>query len=98
MIDQSIGATIAAGVRTKPYRDNLDSVNVVGEIPGDSRAGELVMLGGHFDSTAAAFAAADNGARWALMMEAAGNLEELEMRLGRTVRIALRERGRAGSA
>ena len=87
-------------MRTTIYRDDLDSINVVAEIPGGEKADELVMLGGHLDSTAAALGATDNGAGCAVMMEAVRILKKLDLPLARTVRIVLwggEEQGLLGS-
>ncbi len=89
LVDKDIGATIEAEVRTTFYRDDLNSVNVIAEIPGSIKPDELVMLGGHLDSTAAALGATDNGAGCAVMMEAVRILKKLDLPLARTVRIAL---------
>ena len=100
LLDNGVEAHIEVEVRTTFYRENLDSINVVGEIPGGSKAGELVMLGAHLDSTAAALGATDNGAGCAVMMEAVRLLKKLDLPLARTVRIALwggEEQGLLGS-
>ena len=100
LIDRGVGAEIEAEVRTTIYKDDLDSVNVVAEIPGSTKADELIMLGGHLDSTAAALGATDNGAGCAVMMEAVRILKALDLPLARTVRIALwggEEQGLLGS-
>lgn len=89
VVDKDVGATIEAEVRTTFYKENLDSVNVVAEIPGTDKTDELVMLGGHLDSTAAALGATDNGAGCAVMMEAVRILKALDLPLARTVRVVL---------
>lgn len=100
LVDKDVGATIEAEVPTRFYREGLDSVNVVAAIPGTEKADELVMLGGHLDSTAAALGATDNGAGCAVMMEAVRILKALGLPLARTVRIVLwggEEQGLLGS-
>ena len=100
LVDRDIGARVEAEVRTTIYKDDLDSINVVGEIPGTTKADELVMLGGHLDSTAAALGATDNGAGCAVMMEAVRILKALDLPLARTVRLVLwggEEQGLLGS-
>ena len=75
--------------------------NVVGEIPGTDRAGELVMVGAHFDSWYGGTGATDNGAGSVVMMEAMRILKTLNLPMRRTVRIALwsgEEQGLLGSA
>ncbi len=100
LVDRGLAPEVEAEVRTTLYRDTLDSVNVVAEIPGGSKADEVVMLGAHLDSTAASLGATDNAAGCAVMMEAVRILEELNLPLARTVRIALwggEEQGLLGS-
>ncbi|MDE0621140.1 MAG: M28 family peptidase, partial [Bryobacterales bacterium] len=100
LVDKGIGAEIEVEVRTTFYRDNLDSINVIAEIPGRSKPDEVVMLGGHLDSTAAALGATDNGSGCAVMMEAVRMLKVLDLPMDRTVRIALwggEEQGLLGS-
>ena len=45
--------------------------NVVAELPGSDKAGEIVMLGGHLDSWHSATGATDNAIGASMMMEAA---------------------------
>ncbi len=100
LVDKGMGTKVEAEVRTTIYKDDLDSVNVVAEIPGTTKADELVMMGGHLDSTAAALGATDNGAGCAVMMEAVRILKALDLPLARTVRIVLwggEEQGLLGS-
>jgi len=76
------------------------SFNVVGEIPGTDKAGELVMLGAHFDSWHSGTGATDNAAGSAVMMEAIRILKQTGLPLRRTVRIGLwggEEQGLLGS-
>ena len=100
LVDKGIGAEIEVEVRTTFYKDSVNSVNVIAEIPGRSKPDEVVMLGGHLDSTAAALGATDNGSGCAVMMEAVRILKVLDLPMDRTVRIALwggEEQGLLGS-
>ena len=100
LVERGVGAEVEVEVRTTIYREDLDSINVVAEIPGSDKPDELVMLGGHVDSTAAALGATDNGAGCAVMMEAVRILKVLDLPLERTVRIVLwggKEQGLLGS-
>jgi Zn-dependent M28 family amino/carboxypeptidase len=77
-----------------------DAFNVVAEIPGDSKKEEVVMLGGHLDSWIGGTGATDNGAGSAVAMEVVRILKTLDLKLPRTVRIALwggEEEGLLGS-
>lgn len=63
--------------------------NIVAEIPGSGRGGELVMLGAHFDSWHAATGATDNASGSAVVMEVMRILKALDVPLRRTVRAGL---------
>jgi hypothetical protein len=74
--------------------------NVVGELPGTDKAGEIVMLGGHLDSWHAATGATDNAIGASMMMEAARVIHALGLKPRRTIRVALwagEEEGLLGS-
>ena len=77
-----------------------EAVNVVAEIPGTSRKDEVVMIGAHLDSWHGGTGATDNAAGSAVMMEAMRILKTLDLKLPRTVRMALwdgEEEGLLGS-
>jgi len=93
---------IAANVKTKFYDNDLQSYNVVAEIPGTDPLlkDEVVMLGGHLDSWQGATGATDNAAGCAVMMEALRILKTSGLQPKRTIRIALwsgEEQGLFGS-
>ena len=82
------------------FHDDPLSFNVVAEIPGTDKAGEVVMLGAHFDSWQSGTGATDNAAGSAVMMEAIRVLKQSGLPLRRTVRLALwggEEQGLLGS-
>jgi hypothetical protein len=84
----------------REYPEGKTSYNVVGEIPGSDRAGEIVMLGGHLDSWHSATGATDNGIGSSMMLEAARLIQALELKPRRTIRVALwsgEEQGLLGS-
>ncbi|MBI1354677.1 MAG: M20/M25/M40 family metallo-hydrolase [Acidobacteria bacterium] len=100
LTEKGLKPVIEVEVKTTFHKDSLDSLNVVGEIPGGSKAGEVVMIGGHLDSTAAALGATDNAAGCSVMLEVIRILKTLDLKLDRTVRIALwggEEQGLLGS-
>jgi hypothetical protein len=77
-----------------------ESFNIIGEIPGGAKKDEVVMLGAHLDSWAAATGATDNAIGSAVAMEAMRILLELKLPMDRTVRLALwggEEQGLLGS-
>jgi Zn-dependent M28 family amino/carboxypeptidase len=63
--------------------------NVVGEIPGTDKAGEIVVIGAHFDSWHGGTGATDNAAGSAAMMEVLRIFKAGGLRPRRTVRIGL---------
>jgi carboxypeptidase Q len=63
------------------------SANVVGELSGSERPGEIVLLGGHLDSWDLGAGAHDDGAGCAAALEAARLLKDLGLRPRRTVRV-----------
>jgi len=82
------------------FDDNVDSFNVIAELPGTTKKDELVMVGGHFDSWHYGTGATDNAAGSAIAMEVMRILSAAKMNPERTVRMALwggEEQGLLGS-
>jgi len=82
------------------YDGDLNSFNIVGEIPGTDKTDEVVMLGAHFDPWHTGTGATDNAAGSAVMLEAMRILKATHVRLRRTVRLGLwtgEEEGLLGS-
>jgi hypothetical protein len=99
-LEKNIPVTLRINIANKFYDDNLDSFNIVAEIPGTDKADEVVMLGAHFDSWASGTGATDNAAGSVVMMEAMRILKSSNVKLRRTVRLALwtgEEEGLLGS-
>ena len=74
--------------------------NIVGDLPGTDKAGEIVLVGAHFDSFHGATGATDNAAGVTAMMEALRVLSAVGLRPRRTIRIGLwgdEESGSVGS-
>ena len=79
---------------------DVDSFNIIGEIPGGAKKDEVVMIGAHFDSWHGGTGATDNGAGSAVMIEVMRILKALNLKMDRTVRIGLwtgEEEGLLGS-
>ncbi|HEY7209332.1 MAG TPA: M20/M25/M40 family metallo-hydrolase [Bryobacteraceae bacterium] len=79
---------------------DIDGLNLIGEIPGQKRPDEVVMIGAHFDSWHTGTGATDNAAGSAVMIEVMRILKTLNLPLDRTVRIGLwsgEEQGLYGS-
>ena len=89
LLAQKVPVRLEFEIEAKFYEDNLDSFNVVGEIPGGRKKDEVVMLGAHLDSWTGGTGAADNAAGCAVMMEAMRVLKTLNLKMDRTVRVAL---------
>ncbi len=99
-LEKNIPVTLEINIANKFYDDNLDSFNIIAEIPGTDKADEIVMLGAHFDSWDSGTGATDNAAGSAVMMEAMRILEVSGLKMRRTVRLALwtgEEEGLLGS-
>ncbi len=99
-LEKHIPVTLTVNIVNKFYDENLDSFNIVAEIPGTDKAGEFVMLGAHFDSWDSGTGATDNAAGSAVMMEAMRILNVAGLKMRRTVRLALwtgEEEGLLGS-
>ena len=65
------------------------SANVIGEIVGRGRPGEIVLLGAHLDSWDLAQGALDDAAGVAIVMEAARLISKLDRPPARTIRVVL---------
>src|SRR5581483_5649548 len=91
---------LAFDIKTEFTKDT-DSFNVIAEIPGATKPDEVVMVGGHFDSWHYGTGATDNAAGSAVAMEVMRILKSLNLKMDRTVRMALwggEEEGLLGSA
>jgi Zn-dependent M28 family amino/carboxypeptidase len=101
LLAHQVTVKLAFDIKTKFDTSDTDSFNVIAEIPGSSKPNELVMVGGHFDSWHMGTGATDNGAGSGVAMEAMRILKSLNLKMDRTVRMALwggEEEGLLGSA
>jgi carboxypeptidase Q len=73
---------------TAHHEGMVPSANVVGEVPGRDKPGEIVLLGAHLDSWDLATGAIDDGAGCAVVMDAARAIL-LAGRARRTIRVVL---------
>jgi len=99
-LEKNIPVVLQINIANKFYDNNLDSFNILAEIPGTDKADEVVMLGAHFDSWGGGTGATDNAAGSAVMMEAMRILKASDLKMRRTVRLALwtgEEEGLLGS-
>jgi Zn-dependent M28 family amino/carboxypeptidase len=100
LLDRKVPVKVRVSLQAEISKENQDAYNIVAEIPGGAKRDELVMIGGHFDSWHTGTGATDNGAGSAVMMEVMRILKSLNLKLDRTVRIALwsgEEEGLLGS-
>jgi hypothetical protein len=89
LLQHGITPKLTFDIETEYQKDDLMGFNVVGEIPGTTKADEVVMVGGHFDSWQGGTGATDNGTGSAVAMEAVRILATLHKPMARTVRVAL---------
>ncbi len=101
LVEHDVPVKLSFDIRNEFDTSKTDSFNVIAEIPGASKPAELVMVGGHFDSWHMGTGATDNGAGAALAMEVMRLLKTTNLKMDRTVRMALwggEEQGLFGSA
>lgn len=78
----------------------VESANVVADLPGRDKQDEIVLLSGHLDSWDLASGAIDDGAGCVIAWEAARLMHELKIRPRRTIRVVLwmsEENGSSGA-
>ncbi len=100
LTEKKIPVSVRLNLQAEISNGAADTFNVTGEIPGGAKADELVMFGAHLDSWHSGTGATDNGAGSAVMIEVMRILKALNLKLDRTVRIALwsgEEEGLLGS-
>jgi Zn-dependent M28 family amino/carboxypeptidase len=99
LLDKEISVKLELDIQTK-FTPPADSFNIVAELPGADPNAGAVMLGAHFDSWTGGTGATDNAAGSAVAMEAIRILKALDLKMPRTVRLALwtgEEQGSLGS-
>lgn len=100
LLDKKQPVSIHGDLEAKVSDHDVDGLNLIGEIPGQRKPDEIVMIGAHFDSWHTGTGATDNAAGSAVMMEVMRILETLHLNMDRTVRIGLwsgEEQGLYGS-
>jgi hypothetical protein len=100
LLDRGIPVKLEVDIRARFIDDRTDSANVIAEIPGRTKPGEVVMIGAHLDSWHGGTGATDNAAGSAVMMEVMRILKSLNLPMDRTVRMGLwggEEQGLFGS-
>jgi carboxypeptidase Q len=100
LVEHNVPVKLSFDIKTE-FTPDTESFNVIAEIPGTTKPDEVVMVGGHFDSWHYGTGATDNAAGSAVAMEALRILKTLNLKMDRTVRLALwggEEEGLLGSA
>ena len=100
LLEHSVPVKLSFDIKTEFDMSKTESFNVIAEIPGATKPNELVMVGGHFDSWHMGTGATDNGAGSAVAMEVMRLLKTQNLKMDRTVRMALwggEEEGLLGS-
>ena len=89
LLARGVPVRLAIRLDASEVRDPTATFNVHAEIPGTTKADEIVLIGAHLDSWNAATGATDNAAGAAVMIEAMRILRALGVRPARTIRLAL---------
>jgi len=89
VMEKKTAVRVRRSLKVRASETDVDSANIMGEIPGVAKKDEVVMVGAHFDSWHAGTGATDNGAGSAVMIEAMRILKTLNLSMDRTVRIGL---------
>jgi Zn-dependent M28 family amino/carboxypeptidase len=100
MIERKQPVRLEFDIQSRLIDDSKDSYNVTAELPGTDKKDQLIMIGAHLDSWSFGEGATDNAAGCAVMMEVMRLLKTLDLKMQRTVRIALwggEEEGLLGS-
>ncbi len=101
LLDHNVTVKLSFDIKVQWDTSNTESFNVIAEIPGATKPNEIVMVGGHFDSWHMGTGATDNGVGSVVAMEVMRILKSLNLKMDRTVRMALwggEEEGLLGSA
>jgi len=88
LLEKNIPVTLDFDIATK-FTEPGDSFNITAELPGTNPNAGFVMVGGHFDSWTGGAGATDNGAGSVVAMETMRILKSLNLKMRRTVRLAL---------
>ncbi|MEO8025171.1 MAG: M20/M25/M40 family metallo-hydrolase [Bryobacteraceae bacterium] len=100
LVEKKQTVRVRANLQVEASAGDVDGFNILGEIKGTTKPDEIVMIGAHFDSWHSGTGATDNGAGSTVMIEVMRILKSLNLKMDRTVRIALwsgEEQGLYGS-
>lgn len=100
MVQKDAHPKLEIDIESHYHDGDVNSFNIIAEIPGTDLKDEVVMLGGHFDSWHAGTGATDNAIGCGVALEAVRILKAIDAKPRRTIRIALwtgEEQGLYGS-
>ncbi len=100
LLEKKQAVSLRMNLTAKAGDKDINGLNLIGEIPGQKKPDQVVMIGAHFDSWHTGTGATDNGAGSAVMIEVMRILKTLNLPMDRTVRIGLwsgEEQGLFGS-
>lgn len=100
LLDRKTEVEVEIDVKAAFHEDDTNGYNVVADLPGTDKKGEVVLVGAHLDSWHPGTGATDNAAGSAVMMEVLRILKTIDAKPKRTVRIGLwggEEQGLLGS-
>jgi len=100
LLEHNVPVKLSFDIKVEWDTSKTEAFNVIAEIPGTTKPNELVMVGGHFDSWHMGTGATDNAVGSAVAMEVMRILKSLDLKMDRTVRMALwsgEEEGELGS-
>ena len=85
-LGKRVVATVKLGCKQLP---DVESANVIGEIPGTEKPQEIVLIGAHLDSWDKGQGAQDDGAGCAHVLDAMRLIKEMNLHPKRTIRVVL---------
>lgn len=100
LIERHVPVVLRVTIDASFPENEAIGMNVIAELPGNSKRREIVMMGAHLDSWHSGTGATDNATGCAVVMEAMRILHALDLKLDRTVRLGLwdgEEQGHFGS-
>jgi carboxypeptidase Q len=100
LLDRKMEVEVEVDVKAAFHEEDANGYNVVADLPGTDKKGELVMVGAHLDSWHPGTGATDDAAGSAVMMEVVRILKAIDAKPRRTIRIGLwggEEQGLLGS-
>ncbi len=100
LIERHVPVVLRVTIDASFPENEAIGMNVIAELPGNSKRREIVMMGAHLDSWHSGTGATDNATGCAVVMEAMRIVHALDLKLDRTVRLGLwdgEEQGHFGS-